>query len=169
VTPENPQFRPENPNPFGFSEHEQLFDRVSHERFLSLLADVQTQIHRAEVSSNTFGEFLFVTTSRSGGDQPVYITFWGMGYHEGRERWITDQWSWYQNSTYPEALQGSLTPEEAHALIEERQAAIAPSIDRHSQSERGKLFEMLADLTDEDGAWAELDDLEDWLGDNDRE
>jgi hypothetical protein len=43
---------------------------------------------------------------------------------------------------------------------------IKPDIRHDTQTNRGKLFEMLADLTDEDGALAELQNLEniaDWL------
>jgi hypothetical protein len=164
---ENPLHLPEKPNPFGFTEHEELWDRVSHERFLSIIESEQTNIHRAEVSSNTFGEFLFVTTSRDEGEKRIYVTFWGMGYHDYRERWIADEWFWTQDDTYPESLLGSLTLDEVQALIEERQAAIEPRVGQETQSRRGQLFEMLADLTDEDGAWAELDDLEGLLGDED--
>jgi hypothetical protein len=43
---------------------------------------------------------------------------------------------------------------------------ISPHISDKTQTNRGQLFEMLADLTDEDGALAEIQDLghlEDWL------
>jgi hypothetical protein len=43
---------------------------------------------------------------------------------------------------------------------------IIPDVRPETQTDRGKLFDMLADLTDEDGALAELEDLEhlaDWL------
>jgi hypothetical protein len=43
---------------------------------------------------------------------------------------------------------------------------IQPNIRPDTQTERGKLFELLADLTDEDGALTELQDIEhlaDWL------
>ena len=50
--------------PFGFTELERLYDRISHARLEAILADEQTTIHEIDVSSNAFGEFLFVTASR---------------------------------------------------------------------------------------------------------
>ena len=108
VSPETLKPIPDKPDPFGFTEHEKLWDRVSHERFLSILESEQTSIHRAEVSSNTFGEFLFVTTSRDEAEKTVYVTFWGLGYHDYRERWVADEWYWNRDDTYPESLLGSL-------------------------------------------------------------
>ena len=160
MSPEIPQSLPEKPNPFGFTEREQLWDRISHERFLNILENEQTTIHRVEVAANTFGEFLFVTTSRGETEKRTYVTFWGLGFHDYRERWIADEWFWNQDDSYPASLLQSLTLDEVKALIQERKAEIAPYAQDDTQSKRGELFEMLADLTDEDGAWAELDDLE---------
>ncbi len=71
---------------FGFSENEQLFSRVSKERFLEFLRDEKTSIHEAMDSENNYGNFLFVTVSRPGSSGRVGITFYGLGYHEYRER-----------------------------------------------------------------------------------
>jgi hypothetical protein len=53
--------------------------------------------------------------------------------------------------------------EEARQLIEARLAYVRAQAAHETQSRRGQIFEMLADLTDEDGALAEMDDLPDWL------
>jgi hypothetical protein len=37
---------------------------------------------------------------------------------------------------------------------------IEPSIRENTQTEQGKLFELLADLTDDDGALAEIQDID---------
>ncbi|MCC7451782.1 MAG: hypothetical protein IT324_30515 [Anaerolineae bacterium] len=55
-----------------------------------------------------------------------------------------------------------LDSDDAQAWIQERIDEITPSIKPHQQSKRAKLFEMLADLTDEDGATTELDDMNIW-------
>jgi hypothetical protein len=49
-----------------------------------------TTIHAAELSSNSYGEFLLVTVSRPGEEKPTYLTLYGLGYHEYRERWSTE-------------------------------------------------------------------------------
>ena len=151
---------------FGLSDQEQLKWRVSQERFDEIINDKQTMIHSIRESSNNYGEFLFVTTSRPGEQSRICMTFYGLGYHEYRERWVTGEWFWYQSNLFPDQLQQQLTREEAEELIKQRREDISLYVKKDTQTERGRVFEMLADLTDEDSAYAEmqdLDDLSDWL------
>lgn len=56
--------------------------------------------------------------------------------------------------------------EEAQELLEQRRQEIAPYLSQETQIPRARLYELLADLTDEDGAYSELEDLRDaanWL------
>lgn len=146
---------------FDFSENEQLFYRIDHERFQVLFADAATTIHRIEVSYNNYGEFLFITASRETphGRQPV--TFYSQGYHEQRERWISQEWFWYKANAHSTSMARTVPKEEAEEILKERLSEIAPYISQAEQTRRGRLFEMLADLTDEDGAYTELEDLAD--------
>jgi hypothetical protein len=151
---------------FGLTAKEQLFWWVNQERFTEILKDERTIILKIEESSNDFGEFLFVTTSRPGKQERIYMTFYGLGYHEYRERWITNEWFWYQTDLYPELLKTKLSKEETQEKLKQRMDAISPEIGLDKQSTRGEMFEILADLTDEDGAKAEMEDMEDlhdWL------
>jgi hypothetical protein len=145
---------------FGLTEKEQLFWRVSQERFQAILEDEQTQVHEIKDSHNNFGNFLFVTTSRPGPQSRICMTFFGLGFHEYRERWITDEWFWYQTNLTPELQKSKLTQKEVQSILEERRDSIAAEIGSVSQTDRGRLFELLADLTDEDGAVAEIEDLD---------
>ena len=45
-------------------------------------------------------------------------------------------------------------------IVQRRRENITPGVREDTQTERGILFELLADLTDEDGALAELEDLD---------
>jgi hypothetical protein len=153
--------RPRSNEVFGLTEREQLWDKVSHSRFMALVENEQAHIHSVELSSNMYGEFLFVTMSRPADEQRISLTFYGAGYHEHRERWITDTWAWYETSLTTESAQQAVEKEEAIKRIQERQAEVAPHADENTQTTRGWLFEMLADMTDEDGALAEMDDLGD--------
>lgn len=65
---------------FGFTERERLFDKVSHARFLEFLDDPKTKVHRIEESTNSYGEYLFVTVSRPGTKKRILVTFYGLGY-----------------------------------------------------------------------------------------
>lgn len=145
---------------FGLTEKEHLYWRVNQERFKTILDDGQTIIHKIMESNNDFGEFMFVTASRPGDKGRIAMTFYGLGYHEYRERWLTDEWFWYQTEFQPEMLEKPLDKVEAEKLIQQRREQIAPEIPLYDQTERGQFFEMLADLTDEDGALAEMEDLD---------
>ncbi|MEZ4667883.1 MAG: hypothetical protein R3E39_08210 [Anaerolineae bacterium] len=155
--------RPKPEDVYGLTEHERLFDRISDERFRTLVQDIETIVHKMEVSANTYGEFLFVTTSRTVDTDRHRITFWGLGFHEYRERWLTQEWFWYVSMSNPEIDEIELTKEEVEALLKERRDEIAPYSNQDSQSERGKLFDMLADLTDDDGIYADMEDLDNLL------
>jgi len=145
---------------FGLTEQEQMNWRVSKGRFDEILKDDKTVIHKIEESINDFGEFLFVTTSRPANQGRIGMTFYGLGYHESRERWITDEWFWYQVNPNRSVLMTHLEKTQAEEMIKQRLETISPLAKQETQTGRGRLFEILADLTDEDGAQAEIEDLE---------
>ncbi len=163
--------RPSDAERFGFTEQERLYDRVSDQRFRAILEDEGTTIHTVHPDENTFGDFLFVTISRVEGDQQLAVTAWGLGFHQHRERWLVDEWRWYTHSTHSRGLEQTLSKEEAFRKIDKRREQIAPYVTDGERSSRARLFELIADLTDEDGALAELEDLGDfpdfWEGDAD--
>jgi hypothetical protein len=153
----------EQPSPsegFAFTERERLFNRVSNARFQALMVDPQTQVHSAELAFNRYGEFLYVTVSRPIGTNRTVTTFYGCGFHNERERWVTQEWFWYPEPVRPDIMQHVLAPETVQALLQARRDEIAPDLDQSPQSQRGALFELLADLGDDDGALAEMEDLE---------
>ena len=162
MSPENtptPEFG-RLPQVFGLTEQEQLTCRVNKERFEEIVKDDKTLIHKVGTSTNAFGDFLFVTASRPANQGRICMTFYGLGYHESRERWITREWFWYQAGPYPELLRQRLEKTDAEEMIEQRLESIRPFCNQNTQTRRGNLFELLADLTDEDGALAEMEDLE---------
>jgi hypothetical protein len=147
---------------FAFTEHERLWERISHERFTAILTDERTAVHHIEVSTNNYGEFLFVTMSQNVGADRQLLTFWGLGFHEQRERWLTEEWRWYETQQWRHTKPPQIPTEDAVALIQQRRDEIVTHVTPPQQSQRAQLFEILADLTDEDGAYTELEDL-DWL------
>jgi hypothetical protein len=149
------------PEPFSFNEREKLWNRMSDSRFQRLLADEQTTIHRVQQDSNSFGEFLFVTVSRPEEGKQQYWTFYGYGFHEFRERWYTQEWAWFQDHPFAETKEQRVSREEAEELLQARREEIAPYVRDDTQTGQGRLYEMIADLTDDDGALAEMDDLGD--------
>ncbi len=148
---------------FGFTETERDFYRVSDKRFQELFTDEQTTIHKIELSYNSFGEFLFVTASRETPEGRQPVTFYSQGYHEYRERWIDNEWYWYRANSHLATLKRIVAKDEAEEVLNQRREEIAPYITQAQQTRRGQLYEMMADLTDEDGAIMEMEDLADWL------
>lgn len=154
---------------FGFTERERLFDKVGHARFLEFLDDPKTKVHRIEESTNSYGEYLFVTVSRPGTKKRILVTFYGLGYHEYREKWIAEDWYWYESVQSSLIAQPTIPRGEAKRLIEERYREVKAYAQKDTQTRQGQLFEMIADLTDEDGAWAEMQDMPGWLLDDEED
>ena len=158
MTPERPSWQKPY-EAFGITEAEVARWRITDERLTKILANPNTTTHTIKMSTNTFGEFLFLTASRGVGQQRVCMTFYGLGYHEYRERWISKEWFWYQSQESLVDIQTKLSGEEVNEKLEQRLAEISPSFDENTQTEIGFMFEQFADLTDDDAALAEMQDL----------
>src|SRR5260370_21942402 len=103
---------------FAFTEREWLDERISDERFQTLLHDEQTVVHQIEVSTNNYGEFLFVTMSRRASMDRAFVTFWGLGVHELRERWFTGEWRFYETQQFRHQIPQKISPDDAQMFIQ---------------------------------------------------
>ena len=146
---------------YGLTEKERLYYRVPDARFQEILDDEQTAIHDVQISTNNYSEFLFVHTSRPGGEGRKCVTFYGLGLHELRKRWITDEWFYYRWNPPPQSqvLEQTLSREQVRENIRQRRDELAHYGTPDAQSSHGWFYEMLADLTDDDAALTELEDL----------
>jgi len=158
MTPERPGWQKPY-EAFGITEAEVTRWRVSDERLREILANPNTTTHTIKLSTNTFGEFLFLTASRGGGQQHVCMTFYGLGYHKYRERWLHKEWFWYQSQGNHVDIQSQLSEEEVNEKLDGRLAEISSLFGEDTQTELGVMFEQFADLTDDDAALAEMQDL----------
>ena len=145
---------------FGFNEAEILSITIMGKRFFPLLKAPQTIIHEITESGNAYGDFLFVTASR----KSLAITFYGLGFHEYRDRWFTNEWRWYETPFSSKSCQDEVDKEEALQQILDRRDEILQYDENETQSEEGYLFEMLVELTDDDGAISSFDDMYGFLG-----
>jgi hypothetical protein len=151
---------------YNFTGEEDYANRVTQERFEEIIGDEATTVHQIQRDFNNYGEFLFVSISRPVGEQRACVTFFGLGHHEHRERWYTDTWFWYQAHPFEPTLSQTIPKDEAKKLVDERREAIARYVTHEPPSPRARLYSILADITDDDGALAELEDLgelADWL------
>ena len=159
-------FPPQPQRPYevlGLTEKEQISGRINQARFDEIINAQDTIIHTIKPSSNHYGEFLFVTLSRLGNQGRVYATFYGLGFHEYRERWIVGEWFWYQAMGNPDLQREQISKSEVESQIQGFREEIQPDVRLDTQTERGRLFEELANLTDDDGALAEMEDIDQLL------
>ena len=136
-------------NKFEFlTEDEKLWDRVSHKRFLKILQ--RFEIDHITFDYNSYGYFMFVGLKIS---KTVYIEFWGLGYHEDRDRYYVDEWNFNYDSYCRDSYwyKENIPAETAIKQIETRKKEIELLAIKHKQSEHGSLFEELAEIADDDG------------------
>jgi len=158
MTPERPRWQKPY-EVFDISEAEVARWRVTDEKLGEILTNPNTTTHTIKMSTNTFGEFMFITASRGTGQHRICMTFYGLGYHEYRERWINREWFWYQSQESSVEIQNKIPGEEISQKIDQRLAEISPNISKNTQTDLGRMFEALADMTDDDAALAEMQDL----------
>lgn len=144
---------------FGITEEEVSRWRIADAKLKEIIADPNTTINKIMIAENNYGEFMFLTVSRGVGERRTCMTFWGLGYHEFRERWIHQEWFWYQTTSNLIDPLKRLTKDEALERLQNRRDDIAPNLNEDEQSEQARMFEILADMTDEDAALAEMQDL----------
>ena len=143
---------------FEFTDDENLFERVLHQRFMRLVADRHVKIHEIKENGNAFGEFLFVTLSRRDKPDQRQLVFYGLGYHDQRERWIHEYWRWYESYI---DKSGTVVPKQrAIEQIKAREEWVkSMAASEPKPTHRGEMYALLADLTDEDGAITEMEDF----------
>lgn len=156
--PNSPHHR--SPDVFGLTEQEQRNYRLPKTRFEALLNDSTTIIHEVRLDRNNFGEYVFVLMSRIADGQRYGLTFYGLGFHEGREQWMNNIWYWYESHPLDSRYQTALSKAAAHQLLTKYEQQISTETNP-IPSKLATWFAYLKDFTDEDFAQSELDDLGD--------
>jgi hypothetical protein len=75
------------------------------------------------------------------------MTFYGLGYHEQLDRWLTDEWFWYQANIFPDMMDQTVDNKEAKEMLMQRLDEISPDAGKYNQSKGSRIFDVLADLT----------------------
>ena len=122
------------------TEDEELWERVTTERLIEIVQNADDQ--RCEVSSNSYGEFLFVDVLY-GSDA---YTFYGAGYHEYRGRYYVNEWRVY-TSSISEGF--TMSKEEVINEILRKEDEIR-NMPTQRRTENQALFDVLADVADDD-------------------
>jgi hypothetical protein len=155
---------------FTLNEAELLSSHLPHARFTELVNQHATEIHEIKLSTNLYGEWLFVTLSahipQLMWNEPTHIerrwvTFWGLGFHESRELWECDHWRWHEAQSFRDAPTAiRLAKQRAWSTINERRAfCLAKAKSAQRPSAHASAFAFFADMGDEDGATTLLEDM----------
>lgn len=78
-----------------FTEHELLWDKITPDRLKELINNKDYEVTEISHSTNSFGEFQFITLHKKSTNE--FVTFYGNGYHWVRDRYITNYFQFYSN------------------------------------------------------------------------
>jgi len=129
-----------------------LYYKIPHKKFLKILKN--SQIKKVSIDYNTYGEFMFINFIFKG----HYYHSYGLGLHEYRNRIIFD-WEIWENF-YSEKIEKipNIPYEKVLEKIEKRIKDLE-KIKLLEDNESNLMYNLLADLVDEDSALVELEDL----------
>jgi len=139
----------------GLTENESLFSRISDDRLKEIVRE--NTVVSCKVDSNSYGRFLFVKVKVEKDGEIGLITFYGLGWHEYRDKYFVDVWHHYTDyNIYDDMDLEPISTERVLEKVEKRRTEIEERAKGHNQSKDGKLFSQVADLGDDDGAYSML-------------
>jgi hypothetical protein len=133
---------------------------VSTDKLLQMIADDRITVARFEFSSNSHGEFWFIdliheTYFTYGTDAgPVHMQWYGMGENWNSGRYISN----WQDISWNQWLYGKVIPEDKSKVFAKIKSLAENIPQEKPQTNRQTLYEMIAEMTDEDGAITFMED-----------
>jgi len=141
-----------------FTDDENLFDKITFKRAKEIIQREDVLVYSSEISHNTYGEFLFITFIYK---NSIFVIH-GLGEHSERERWI-DNFNINTGQEYN--IRNTIPIDKGGVLKQINERAKLKKHYTYEQSYRGELYDILADIGDEDGAASILADYDFMLGD----
>jgi hypothetical protein len=144
------------------TEEELLFGKITNERMLNLINRPSIRVVSLNHDGNFHGEFLWITFVFG----EYYLQAYSMGFHEGKDRYITEAWSIVHYEKYTKKMQEEsnhtfrMDRDIVTQTIEDERVRCEECQSRHKTSERGSTYEMLADMSDDDAAYSMVEDFE---------
>lgn len=140
------------------TDKEHLWDKISYDRMKELLNDPKIVVLDYSIDYNSYGEFFFITLKHKDDDEK-YFTFFGLGLHEGRNRWM-DEFTFY--TMYKNDYTKYPMPSKAETMISLNDWEGEFKRQRKNYIERygnkpNRLYEEIADMSDDDFAMSQLD------------
>jgi len=142
-----------------FNEEENLWSSLSYDRIKEILLRPEIRVLSFSLSENSYGRFWFLTIDTK--DSRDKIVFHGLGHHELRNRYILDKFDYYCPCKFPEEKIDVLDKDtiinklEAEYVKFKRYCQANP-LERDSHD---KMFEQLADMSDDDAALSMMEDM----------
>jgi len=135
------------------NENEHLFETVNFKRLIQILKMDKIQILNYQRSTNSYGEFLFITIKIIGNSIP--LVFYGFGLHEYRGEYFVDKWRMYIGNTFDLEKTNIQNKKEVinYLNLEYKKWKRIKETD---VVERDNTFCMVADMADEDYALSNL-------------
>ena len=141
-------------NPFQITDHEKLWDKISNERVLEILNQPEVTVISCERSHNNYGEFLFLKLRKGN----RILSLYGMGEHERRgvvysDMWCIGDFSLIHKWDEGKSLNKFTVEQQIYGELSRRQRT-------QPESDYNEVYNMVADLTDEDYAQIAMEDGE---------
>ena len=132
-----------------------MFGSLNNKEFINLL-DKAVFCYNYNISYNSYGEFLFISLAVLNENRELEgYTFYGLGYHEYRRRYITETWEYYKDQFFHkykrQYAKNTIPISDIKQVIIERQHEIEEMKKKYPEKPN-QLYEFVADLTDEDAA-----------------
>ena len=130
-----------------------LYYTIPHSKFINILQD--SQIKRVSIGYNNYGEFMFINFSF----KDHYYQAYSLGLHEYRNKIIKNYWYiWELGCNEEIGKKPNIPYKEVLEKIEKRKKEIE-KIKPIENDMATMLYNIVADLTDEDSALVELENI----------
>jgi len=137
------------------TENEKLFSKISFKRLKKLLLEKDIEILRFERSTNSYGEFLFITCIEKGND--ITYSFYGCGLHEYRNTYLNDVFHFYSGNSVKVLFNNPIPLDKNKTLLDlEIEYNKYKKIELEDNRDEDTTFSMIADMADEDYAISNL-------------
>lgn len=138
---------------------------ITPTRMLEILRHPKSIVADCHFDSNSYGEFWFIDIFHA--DQmalpkekrfgPCHMEWYGMGWHDERG---TYERGWKHVHTDQWLKKGAIIPQSKAPIIAMIEEDLKKEYPIPQRTARQKLYGLIADITDDDGALAEMEDLE---------
>lgn len=154
-------------NAYSFlTKNEKLFERIGEEKLFKLIGDGIVVPRMCEVDDNSFGEWLFINCLVAAKPERSIMFVSKFGFHYHKEEYEMDRaYGFYTGGKIYGDSGRDITLEEVAKEADEyrtemeRNAKLYNNDEDPERKKRNDMYDLMAELGDEDGALGEMRDL----------